>query len=398
MSIAPASERGGGSPADARDPMMEDVGTAGPDARPQPRPPAQAPMGHLAGLDVVRVLAVILVIAIHADHWPLQNHGADRFVWSELDLVSRVSVPLFVVLSGLLLAYRHEGELPAGAFVRRRIGRSLVPWLVWAPVYVLIALYLTGEVPQTGPAILQWLSQGAGHLWFLVLIPQLYALFLLWPRGLVGSAVAATLALLVQTGLCVYRLYAPATAPLNGVFLAYAHEFFFFWIGYFALGALLGTMLARGRSGWPAWPFWAGAIVGALLLVGRDASDIPNAQFAEGAGAFLRPVLPLFTVALLCAVGMSTERVLGAHPGLARAVSALSRYSLGIYIVHPPLMYLVARRLIPYLLHQHLPLSAAGFGLLLASTLCLALLVTRLLATTPLAVALGNARRPLRLR
>jgi peptidoglycan/LPS O-acetylase OafA/YrhL len=340
------------------------------------------------------VVATILVVVIHADHWPLQQSGADRVVWTELDWLARVSVPIFVILSGLLLTYRGQDRMPPAAFFKRRLGRSLLPWVVWMPVYTLVGIFLTQEVPPHAGGVVAWWLLGGGHLWYLILVPQLYVVFQLWPREPRATALAAALALGLQTGLCVYRLYAPAAAPLNGFFLAYGYEIFPFWIGYFALGVALGAQLARHRPGWPSWPFWLAAAGGAALLLAFDVSSAPNGAFAQGTGAFLRPTLPVFAVALFIAIAISAEPLLAARARLRRVVLALSRYSLGIYILHEALVYIPGRLLADPLLQRHLPVSIVGFTLLLTASLALAYLATRVIVATPLAITLGIPPEP----
>jgi surface polysaccharide O-acyltransferase-like enzyme len=376
--------------------------------------PATEEVAHLDGLDAVRVFALLLVLVIHGDHWPLQQSGADQAVWTGVDVVSRASVPMFVILSGLLLTYRRQERMVLRVFVRRRLGRSLLPWLVWMPVYTLVGLYLTQEVPANAAGVLTWWLLGGGHLWYLVLVPQLYVVFQLWPRSPRATTILAVAALVAQTGLCIYRLYAPAGALLNGVFLSYGYEFVFFWIGYFALGAALGVRLAHHRPHWHSWPFWLAASGGAALLLSLDISSAANSIFAQGTGAFLRPALPLLTVPLFFAVAIAAERVMPAgtgragarlaspssgtteRPRLRRVILALSRYSLGIYIVHEALSYIPGRLLAGPLLQSHLPVSIVGFVVLVVATLGLAYGVTRLIVATPLAITVGLPREPLR--
>jgi surface polysaccharide O-acyltransferase-like enzyme len=253
-------------------------------------------------------------------------------------------------------------------------------------------------MPQTARGVGGWWLAGGGHLYFLILIAQLYGVFLFWPRSVRGTAVAAAVALALQTALCVYRLYAPATAPLNGVFLSFGYELFFFWIGYFALGAALGARLSKGTVGWASWPFWLAVPIGAALLFFLDHSGAANASFAQGTGAFLRPVLPPVALATFVALALSADSALANWPFARRVVSVVSRYSLGVYILHEALMYVPGRLLSQPLLHRHLPVSVVGFVLLVLATLVIALAATRLLVATPMAITLGSARMPLRIR
>jgi surface polysaccharide O-acyltransferase-like enzyme len=343
------------------------------------------------------VFATLLVLVIHADHWPLQQSGADLAVWNYCDLLSRSCVPIFVVLTGLLLTYRRQEHMHLRVFARRRLGRSLLPWAFWLPIYTLIGLFLTFEVTRSWSGVVSWWLLGGGHLWYLILVPQLYVCFQFWPEGLRARWLLAAAAMALQTALCLYRLYAPQSAPLQGLFLAYGYEFFFFWIGYFAVGAAIGASLVRNVPRWPAWPFWLATAAGGALLVGVQLSSADEASFANGTGAFLRPLLPIMTITVFAAVAISGERLLRAYDWIRRPAVVLSRYSLGIYIVHEALLYIPGRILAGPLLQRHLPLSAFGFALLVFVTLGLAYVVTRLIVATPLAITVGLPPEPLRL-
>lgn len=356
---------------------------------------------HLVGLDGVRVIATLLIIVIHGDHWPLQQDGADKAVWQGVDLLARASVPLFVVLSGVLLSYRRQDQMPITTFLRRRLGRSLLPWVVWMPIYTLIGVFLTGEVPASWVGVRDWWLLGGGHLWYLLLVPQLYVVFQLWPRSVRATGALAVISLAIQVGLGLYRLYAPGDAPLNGFFLAYGYEIFPFWIGYFAMGIAIGTYLAKHGARRPVWTApvaWLGVAVGAALVLLQLVSGAPNATFAQGTGAFLLPLLPVLTMAAFIALAVTTAPILNRNERFRGIVLAISRYSLGIYIVHEALIYIPGRLLAPVLLQRHLPVSAFGFALLVALTLALAYLVTRLIVATRLSIIVGLPPEPFRPR
>jgi peptidoglycan/LPS O-acetylase OafA/YrhL len=52
-------------------------------------------------------VAPLMVVVIHCVPWPQQG-GFASVLYPELGLLAPVSVPLFVILSGVLLAYRRD--------------------------------------------------------------------------------------------------------------------------------------------------------------------------------------------------------------------------------------------------------------------------------------------------
>jgi surface polysaccharide O-acyltransferase-like enzyme len=352
---------------------------------------------RLDGADALRALAAVAVVVVHTCHWPLQNAGADLRTWASVDLASRFCVPAFVVLSGLLLGLRDGARERPGAFLRRRLRRTLVPFLVWTPVYCAAGLWLTGDI--AGGAVGGWLLGGAGHLYFLLLVPQLYLAYLVWPRRLETTLWLAAGALALQLALDTLRLAGPMPPALDRLALWHGYQLLPFWIGYFAVGVAAGRLLARRRDAGdhPRAALACLAVVPAALalLVASPVTRLRYGEFAQGTGAFLRPLLVPVVLSLTAAVLLGAPALLRRLPWLGRPVRALSRDSLGVYILHPLIAFELGDDLLKPMLQQPLPGSIAGFLLLTAGTLALALLATRLISATPLAPLIGGERRPL---
>lgn len=371
-------------------------------ARPaaQPPPVGPAPL-RLEGADALRAVATIAVVIVHTCHWPLQSSGVEMRFWSWVDLGSRFSVPAFVVLSGLLLGLRDGARDRPGPFLRRRLRRTLLPFVAWAPVYCAAALWVNGGLEGSGGGgVLGWWLGGAGHLYFLLLIPQLYAAYLLWPRRLRPTLWLAAAAMAVQLALESLRLAGTMPPTLEGFALWKGYELLPFWVGYFAIGVAAGRLLARRRDAGdhPRAALACLAVVPAAfaLLLASPVDRLRAADFAQGTGAFLRPLLVPVALAVAGAVLLGTPAVLRRLPWLAVPVRVLSRDSLGIYITHPLIAFELGDDLLGPRLQQPLPGSVAGFLLLTGGTLALALLTTRILSASPLAPVIGAERRPLR--
>jgi probable poly-beta-1,6-N-acetyl-D-glucosamine export protein len=354
-------------------------------ARPQTRP-SSAPR-RLPGADALRALAAVAVIVIHASYWPLQDRGADDAVWGSVTLLARFAVPAFVVLTGLVLGFRYGDQRLGGAFLLRRARRSVLPWLIWAPVFCLADILWAGGLTPSWSAVANWFAGGAGHLYFLLLVPQLYVLLLLWPARRRPLLALTAAAVMVQVALCVVRLYVPMPGGvLHQLILDHGFELFPFWIGFFAIGVLCGRWLRdHHERSVPAWPFALLVPLTGALLLWDDVTRSANGAYALGTGAFLRPTLLPFALAI-CGLAL-----FGAPRVLPRAVQTLSRHSLGVYIIHPLLLAGLGR-LLAGAMHAHVPWSIPPF--LAVTVLCGggALLISMALARTPLAMTIGEER------
>lgn len=354
----------------------------------QPSGPAR-----LQSAELLRALATVFVVVIHTTHWP-----GRALLYDDIATLSRFAVPAFMLLTGVLLSYRLGADpLHRGAFLRRRFSRSLIPWLAWAPVQIVFGWFFDVEPAHTVAGVADYVSYGVGHLWFLLLIPQMYLMFVVWPRRNLWLWAAAAMAL--QTTLCIYRLYGTMPPGLvEDFFLWHGFQLLPFWIGYFAVGVAAGrSLLGRGE---PARVNWlavavsgAVAVAGGWLLIAVGYDNAPHAGFREGTGGFLLPLEPVFVLGIVAAVWLVGRSVLGLGGGIAWVSRRLSDNSLGVYILHPMLVYAIGRPLLGAL-NSGLAGSLVSFLALTAGGLGAAALTSMALSRTPLAIAVGMRWRP----
>lgn len=147
-----------------------------------------AKAGFTAGMDAARVGACFMVIVLHAaavnfhvfdDQW-----GASNFY----DSLTRSCVPVFLMISGVLLLNRQE-SLPA--FFSKRFARILPPLLFWSLFYMAWNAF-HGKHYGNVFGWLQALANGpvAFHLWYLYAILGIY-LFVPFLRTIWQAAGAA---------------------------------------------------------------------------------------------------------------------------------------------------------------------------------------------------------------
>ncbi len=100
---------------------------------------------RLYWVDLLRLVAMLMVIAAHCvdiyNATP-QNDPMNSFWGAFIGSLMRPSVPLFAMMTGLLLLPIRES---AAEFYKRRIPRVLIPMVLWSAVYYLIP-WLTGVV------------------------------------------------------------------------------------------------------------------------------------------------------------------------------------------------------------------------------------------------------------
>ena len=200
--------------------------------------------------DLIRTLAMVLVILLHASNETLQlSHVSATYWWTAVVYKSLAlpCVPLFVLLSGALLLQPAKLNEPIRVFLKKRLSRIGLAFAFWSAVYTAWSFYIS-KFPLTLNNISQaiWYSLFSGayyQFWFIYLIVGLY---LITPilRVIMASGnlrVIQYLILLWFVGVAVVPLIQLASGyTLNSnVFVIGG------WVGYFVLGSYLQRLKLR---------------------------------------------------------------------------------------------------------------------------------------------------------
>lgn len=306
------------------------------------------PSKRIEWVDGARAVPICLVVVIHTSA-PLVGRlsaetAAKWWAGAIFDSLAQIAVPIFVILSGVLLLGRRErtAEL-LSSFAGRRFARVMIPFLVYCGIFFAWRLY-HGESLTLARA-LQDLYTGRvrTHLWFIYMLIGLYAFTPILRTWIAHAAHS-------------HKLYYVITC-LVGVGLLFAIEKQFFvsagvafvgfalYSGYFVFGGILGTWSKRG-CGIPA------ALL-VIMFVGSGALTVLGTYVATAASGAEKVDLRYFAAQLphvvLCSLsGFLLIRHILLHPrhqgasGLVRrATTELSACSYGIYLVHPILLHVL---------------------------------------------------------
>ncbi|MDV2480440.1 acyltransferase [Methanoculleus sp. Wushi-C6] len=300
----------------------------------------------------LRGFAALAVIAVHVSMnytvIPVVNLLAllDVFVY----IAAHFAVPVFIVISGWVLAARYAGEYSIREFYRRRAKTILIPYLFFSALYLMVtvegAFGFAGVPSPERVAEALLLGTAAYHLWFFVLIIQLYLLFPLIVRGYDffdrgGAALYLLLSLLFL------QVLWNAGAHLLGAFagtewytvlirLFVSHLFYF----------VLGIHVARHTGGFrsalrslsPAGMI-AAAGGGALLLGGIWMAAVLHYGSIGGSSLAVfcvyRLLEPLYYVPVVAVLVLAAWRLEEGGGRSAGALRSFGEHSYGVYLVHP---------------------------------------------------------------
>lgn len=132
---------------------------------------------RILSLDILRIIAILSVLMIHSSmSFVYYDKGSFEFVYGSIfDSISRVGVPLFVMISGALMLNENKVESNK-TFVRNRIGKIIIIFIIWSVIYQtghVILDIIDGE-PISLLRVLYRLVKGEFHMWYLYMIVGLY--------------------------------------------------------------------------------------------------------------------------------------------------------------------------------------------------------------------------------
>lgn len=286
------------------------------------------------GLDVVRALAIVMVLLIHASgpvfsaYTPGQPDWWAALLWSG---PARMAVPLFFMCSGALMLCR---DVSPRRLLTHNLPRILVAMFFWAFAYHLADLYAAGGLNPAGvwDALKRTvLFQHEFHFYYLHILLVVYAL-LPALRVFVRSASRREMEYLLGVWFVVGILcpVLPSFWPfslISPIRTWWTLGLCFTCVGY----ALLGHYLRKFGPSAPPRRYAAALVLGAAVTVGCTAwfslkSGTLNELFLGGntPGAFLM-AYGLF--------GLAVSRKAYPH-WVAKLAGRLAQASFCVYLVH----------------------------------------------------------------
>jgi surface polysaccharide O-acyltransferase-like enzyme len=288
-------------------------------------------------IDVIRFIAIFMVILLHSSGFPYRFlnpavTGMDVVNWLSTTTYAAaglLGVPLFVMLTGVLLLDPNREEEPLKVFYKKRLDRIGLPFIFWTVIYFAWTFGVLGQ-PLTLMSMVQGLASGAyTHLWYLYLLMGLYAL----------TPVLRVLVRHLDRKLYLYLLiiwFAGTTlTPAIHVFLPqlnyYPYPFILIdWVGYYLLGLyLLQTSMPKLRALLLMLGGLLGTVASSWLL-----TSILGEQYTGFFHSYVSPTIILASAALFFALISLDFNSLGNRKILGGIIQWVSQNTLPIYLIH----------------------------------------------------------------
>ncbi|WP_164462099.1 acyltransferase [Bacillus sp. FJAT-42376] len=296
---------------------------------------------YLFEIHFLRAFACLAVVAVHVS---ATNSGmnSDTYNWFSyfLNQIGRFGTPIFAVISGFLLFFqvRNKG-FQFGKFMKSRFAKVIIPFILWSVAYRYMMYIYNGQGIGDPMEELGGFLQGKAfyHLYFISIVVQFYLVFPLLQK--LFRTQTTIIIFLFVSFLISYNMYgikAPFDGPV-GEFIA-SKSFMPVWIFYFAFGAFLAY-------------YWEGIRNFAL----KRPIQMLILALAVSAGAVIEYNVKGYVsnrrLSNLANIPLLSIATIGIYPLLARLqvikqpLVLIGKYSMGIYLIHPMVLYLMARHL-----------------------------------------------------
>lgn len=288
--------------------------------------------------DYIRSFAAMAVITIHSTGTyltqfnPADNMDVHWWTGNIYCSLLRWATPFFILLSGNFLLDPSRPE-SAGAFLRKRIARVLVPFAFWTVVYIAYqyreSLFGSGASWPTGGEVLRriFFEDVYYHLWF---VPMIVSLYLLTPvfRIFIRHAERQDIEYFLGIAFMI-----TAMQHLFPGFFIVEYIGWLGYIGFYVLGYYLGTYQLQ--------PVWRKIVYGLAVLMplvtalGTWYLSVKKGEHDQTLYIYFSPNVVLMTVALFHWLRWRDWSSLADRfPRFDRFIHHFSALSFGVYFIH----------------------------------------------------------------
>ena len=301
-------------------------------------------LGTIEEIIFLRGFAILAVIAIHTTGYFTEIKSYNTLVLLNLwtDIFSQFAVPVFISISGFVLARNYRFDFSLIKFYKKRIHSIIPQYLIFSVLYTVFnnwAVIQSNPLKSNFALLLNNIlhSDASYHLWFFSIIIQFYILYPLiikiyaFCKRIDKAEFLLALLLIIQ----ILWMVGIHSSSFSFIKLNFISFLFYFGLGIYAsdhfdqfrksanrltpIYLIMSLALTLGSS------FFI--IIG--LTTGYSYNSIP-AYFFMGA-ELVYPILRIATFLLFFDLA---ARLVGKKNILAKVVSRIGDYSFGIYLIH----------------------------------------------------------------
>lgn len=294
---------------------------------------------NILWVDFIRVVASFFVVMLHSAAPLLYKYNnippLNWWAGNIYDSAVRICVPLFFIVSGYLLLGKEE---TIGEFFIKRANKILAPFIVWSILYVFWAHYFDNAGSLTFRSFYSLaISPAYYHLWFFYAIIGLY-LYIPVLRIFTQHSSVQILYYFVALWFLAVSIV-PIIEASSQVTSAVDLNTISGYVGYLVIGHLLGNAQINKRQ------FMQILLVAIICLIitagGTFYLTIRNNGELNGyLYGYLSPNVIVSSVAAFLLLKYLSDHLVTSDRR-KNVLMALSSASMGIYLIHPMVLYTV---------------------------------------------------------
>ena len=324
---------------------------------------------HLGEVDYLRVFALITIVVIHSMGYffsiPGGNPISHAFQGLAINML-RYGRFVFMFVTGLVFFYSYKDrELKVERFFKRRLKNLVIPYAIWTAVYLLLGS-LSNMFSWSNPIgfVTLWLrsllnGNAFYHLYYIVVTFQFYIFLPLLLSIFKPNRQRFWAGILLGGGffLCIFYYYFLETkgpqilnlvagTPWAGItdwMLRYKNHLLFSYLPFYLLGGFFGIHLDVCRK-WisehlsligPVLLLSTGIVIGEYFFFYRYLGQTWNLTVSV-----FKPSIYIYSLSII-AVIFWLSSIMESRGSLKVFIKILSANSLGIYLMHPAILFLL---------------------------------------------------------
>lgn len=341
---------------------------------------------NLFYVDIIRALAISMVVLLHTAAVPMKHFSTiSPSEWWISNLVfsfSHQSVPLFIMISGLLLLNTSKNET-IGVFYRKRIKKVIIPFIFWGIIYYCWRIFFKSE-SHTFQETLKIFLKGPiyYHLWFIYMIIGLY---LATPILRVYLKTASRLNLLYFITLWfLITSLLPIFSSITGMTVGIRVGIFTGTIGYFLLGPLIAEINLSKKYLW----MMVIVVAGTTLFTAIGTHYITLMKGGHYNGIFVTITRPNIVIMSVCMFfilsNIQYARLFSKSEQALNIFRKIAATSLGIYFLHPIVLEILETDWLGFELNAMSMHPAIGIPITMLATMTISYMLVTMLKRVPL--------------
>lgn len=338
---------------------------------------------RLSQIDSIRAIAILSVVMIHVSG----AYAAGSSIAFYFNQLVRYAVPIFIILSGFSLYYAdlNRAQDPCLIFYGKRLKKIFIPYVVWSLLFLLYFWATAGKSVSllSIPKILLY-GQASYHLYFIIIIMQLYLLYpllrMLFKRfaGII-TAITFIITIYYQTQiyLSALKIHLPVVHVIFDDYMV-----IFTWAFYFTLGMYLAKKpgIIQFSSKHRIWTVVVWIFSFGILIL--------DSKITGTFDLSIRPSVMLFSVASFFFIYQVSDFIKRGLPVIEKMLGWVSDNSFFIYFSHAMILSAIIKYLKPGPVGVIFN-GGPGMILLFIVTALLTFVLARVVAFIPFNVYLG---------